>query len=174
MFRRKISKALNTSEAAIIKSNATIIKLIKMRLLCLFTFSLICFYSFGQIPVMQQKEVTQEDKDSLVFTLFNRDKAEYIDGYTELHKFIRENLQYPPKALQKKLETKIAIHFIVAKNGTLSDYKCYEQEYPDAGFKEEAIRIIELTSGRWNPGTYEGQPVRSRESVYIDFKLTDK
>ena len=61
------------------------------------------------------------------------------------------------------------MQFIIEKDGTVIDIKVTKGIVD--GCDEEAVRVIKLTSGLWNLGKNNGNPVRLRKIFPITFKL---
>jgi periplasmic protein TonB len=89
-------------------------------------------------------------------------------GYEAFYKFVGKNLKYPPQARRISVEGKVFVHFVVDKDGSLSDIKIVRGI--GAGCDEEVLRIVGM-SPKWNPGLQRGNPVRVRMMLPITFRL---
>ncbi|MCK5370208.1 MAG: energy transducer TonB [Cyclobacteriaceae bacterium] len=89
-------------------------------------------------------------------------------GISEFYKFVGKNLKYPAQARRMGIEGKVFVHFVVDKDGSLSDIKVVRGI--GAGCDAEVLRIIRK-SPKWNPGKQRGRPVRVRMMLPITFKL---
>lgn len=93
---------------------------------------------------------------------------EFKDGGPKgLMKFIFENLSYPEEAFENDIEGKVDVKFIINKDGTVSDIITLNEKL-GYGLEEEAIRIIKLTSGLWNPAISENGKVAS---IYLKMPI---
>lgn len=92
----------------------------------------------------------------------------YVGGLEEFYKFVSKNLKYPAQARRIGIEGKVFVHFVVDKDGSLSDIKVIKGI--GAGCDEEVERIIHK-SPKWNPGKQRGNPVRVRMMMPITFRL---
>ena len=92
----------------------------------------------------------------------------YVGGLEAFYKFVSKNLKYPAQARRMGIEGKVFVHFIVDKDGGLSDIKVVKGI--GAGCDEEVERIIHR-SPKWNPGKQRGNPVRVRMMMPITFRL---
>lgn len=108
------------------------------------------------------KEETDEVKD-IVETM-----PSFVGGLEEFYKFVSKNLKYPAQARRIGIEGKVFVHFVVDKDGSLSDIKVVKGI--GAGCDEEVERIIHK-SPKWNPGKQRGNPVRVRMMMPITFRL---
>jgi len=92
----------------------------------------------------------------------------FIGGIEAFYKFVGKNLKYPAQARRMGIEGKVFVHFVVDKDGSLSDIKVVKGI--GAGCDEEVERIIRK-SPKWNPGKQRGNPVRVRMMMPITFRL---
>lgn len=89
-----------------------------------------------------------------------------INSFTQ---WVASQVKYPKEALDKGLEGKVLVRFIVEKDGSLSDLQVIEgSEYLILDY--EALRVIKQ-SPRWEPGIKDGKPVRVYFIVPIIFQL---
>jgi len=93
---------------------------------------------------------------------------QFKGGIGEFYKFVGENLKYPAQARRIGIGGKVFVHFIVDKDGGLSDIKVARGI--GAGCDEEVLRILAM-SPNWIPGKQRGNPVRVRMMLPITFRL---
>lgn len=93
---------------------------------------------------------------------------EFPGGEEALYKYLAENIKYPEKAKNNKVEGRVYITFVIEKDGTVSDAKVLRSvnEELDA----EALRVINAMP-KWKPGMQRGVPVRVQYNIPISFKL---
>ncbi len=93
---------------------------------------------------------------------------EFPGGVEALYKYLAENIKYPEKAKNNKVEGRVYITFVIEKDGSVSDAKVLRSvnEELDA----EALRVINAMP-KWKPGTQRGVPVRVQYNIPISFKL---
>ncbi len=89
-------------------------------------------------------------------------------GISEFYKFVSGHLKYPAKARRMQIEGKVFVHFVVDKDGSLSDIKVVRGI--GGGCDDEVLRIVSM-SPKWNPGKQRGRPVRVRMMLPISFRL---
>ncbi|TSJ41621.1 energy transducer TonB [Fluviicola chungangensis] len=95
--------------------------------------------------------------------------AYYPDGGNEgIKKYIKENLKYPKYAVDKKIEGKVYLKFVVSLTGEITNVKVQKGVHPI--LDEEAVRVIEAMP-KWVPGKVDGQAVNSIFSMPITFSL---
>ena len=82
--------------------------------------------------------------------------------------FMMQNLKYPKEAEKDGASGSVRVHFIVEKDGTLTDVKV-----PDSVHKAldaEAIRLVKAMP-KWTPAKIKGKPVRSKMMLPVQFRL---
>jgi len=93
---------------------------------------------------------------------------EFPGGHSAFIKFLSRNLKYPGIAVEKGIEGKVLISFIIEKNGRLSNIKILRGI--GFGCDEEAVRVLEK-SPEWKPGIQNKQKVRVAYTLPINFSL---
>lgn len=100
----------------------------------------------------------------------NRIKVEKMPEYNgDLWGYINSNLKYPKSAVENGISGNVIVMFTVTRNGDVID--CNVKRRLGGGLDEEAIRVVQLTSGKWKPGTSDGLPVDVKYELRIGFKL---
>lgn len=90
---------------------------------------------------------------------------EFIGGNSALNIFIIENINYPANKVNEPRQ--VNVQFVIDRNGNVVD-----AHVPDARndeYEAEAIRIIELTSGKWHPAIVDGNAASYALSLPITF-----
>lgn len=104
-----------------------------------------------------------------------RDVAEKMPhpqgGFSELFKYLRSCINYPPPAKKENIEGRVILTFIVEKDGSLTDIRVAKSVHPM--LDEEAVRVVS-TMPNWEPGEEDGNPVRVKFTLPITFRLDDK
>ncbi len=134
-----------------------------------FTVGLLCsmlLFAFSSEMTAQEVVKNESSGDNSVHKVgdLNIKQPDFPGGIIEFYKFVGQNFRIPEEASKSKVETKIAMQFMVEKDGSLSEIKIVK----DAGYGigEEAMRILKL-SPKWIPGTQDGKPVRVLYSLPI-------
>ncbi len=91
-------------------------------------------------------------------------------GAAAWNKFLGRNLKYPDMAVDGHIQGKVWVSFIVEKDGHLSNIVV--ERGLGYGTNEEAIRVLKM-SPAWKPGVQNGQPVRVRYTLPINFLIND-
>lgn len=86
--------------------------------------------------------------------------------------FIYKHIRYPEKAKNKNVQGMVVVSFVVEPNGTMTGIKVVRD--PGAGLGEAAasvVRKMQEDKAAWEPGVYEGVPVRVQFNLPVKFKL---
>lgn len=89
----------------------------------------------------------------------------------DLNKFrewVQKRTIYPLEALEKKIEGKVFLTFIIEPDGAVTNVTVVKGV--DPLLDDEAIKAIE-GSPKWTPGLQRGQPVRVRYSMWLNFVI---
>ena len=97
--------------------------------------------------------------------------AEYTGGMSALIKFISSTIVYPEYAKENEIQGRVYLQFVVKSDGTLSDIQVARSVPGGAILDKEAIRVLKLTSGKWNPARQNGKPVSCRMNLPVSFVL---
>ena len=97
---------------------------------------------------------------------------------TNLLLFFNQNILYPAEAREQDITGQVVINFVVEKDGMISNPKLLRDI--GGGCGEEALRVADGMNGAlrtaniaWQPGMKDGNPVRTRVTVPIKFRLQD-
>jgi len=95
---------------------------------------------------------------------------EPVGGDKAWAKFLSKNLRFPPAAQEESVSGRVILSFIIEKDGSLSNITV---ERPAGhGFDEEALRVLKLAKA-WKPGMQNGQPVRVKYTIPVNFQLAE-
>lgn len=92
-------------------------------------------------------------------------------GYDSLQHYLYRHLCYPPQAVEKGVEGRIIVRFVVMPDGSISSvYADDSVGEADPCLEEEAVRLVG-SMPRWMPGRHQGKEVAVRCVLPIVFKL---
>lgn len=98
-------------------------------------------------------------------------KLPTLDGGSEaLRRFIRENLRYPPQALEKGIEGDVIIRFKVTDDGEVTEAKILNG--PGHGCEEEALRLLSMI--RYTRVSNRGVRLATNNKIRIPFRLQSR
>lgn len=95
----------------------------------------------------------------------------YPGGDANFFAYLKTRLYYPPKAIENNVEGTVEVRFTVNEDGTLSAFKILKGI--GYGCDEEVVDLLKR-SPRWNPAVLMLRSVATRQTVSVQFKLTDK
>lgn len=104
-----------------------------------------------------------------VYTMLD-EKPEFPGGTKELIRFIQQNIQYPPAALQKQIQGRIWIEGVIDVNGKIIQSKVAHGI--DSLLDREALRIIRIIP-KWKPGKLNEKTVKVKFYFPVTFRISD-
>ncbi|HMQ59412.1 MAG TPA: energy transducer TonB [Flavilitoribacter sp.] len=97
-------------------------------------------------------------------------RPEYPGGAGAMRQFIRQNLKYPPEALQNKVEGTVYLTYDIDYKGKVADAKVIAGL--GSGCDEEAVRLVR--SLKFNVPKHRGIKVLFHQKIQIHFRLPKK
>jgi TonB family protein len=93
---------------------------------------------------------------------------EFPGGMHECMKWLGKNIKYPTESIEKGVQGRVIIQFVVEKDGSITDAKVVRGVDPllDA----EALRVINQLP-KWKPGKQKGEAVRVKYTLPVAFRL---
>lgn len=133
-----------------------------------------------ELAEQRRLEFAELSKTTPYYTLANGEvvynKAEtspsYTGGEAAMHKYLKDNLEFPPSAEDKGSEGTVYVDFIVGSDGVVREATAtsYTYDEVDPAFQTEALRVVN-SMPRWIPGRQHGKPVDVKFSVPITFAI---
>lgn len=125
------------------------------------------------IPVPEEKSESIKETDydydeNIIFTTVEQ-KAEYPGGVVALFQFLNANIQYPELAVERDIEGRVVVHFVVEKDGYISDIKIARGKHPLLDV--EAARVVKSITKKFIPAKLNGKNVRYWFALPVTFKL---
>lgn len=121
----------------------------------------VCHAQTQQKPqTEQQQPVYEQDKVDK--------RAEFTGGMEKQLQFMMQNLKFPKEAEKAGASGTVRVHFIVEKDGTLTDVKVPDSVHP--ALDAEGIRMVKAMP-KWTPAQLKGKAVRSKMMLAIPFRL---
>ena len=96
------------------------------------------------------------------------ENAQFPGGEQECFKFLAANVRYPAECIEKGIQGRVIVSFIIETDGTLDEIKTMRS--PDPLLTKEAERVVALMP-KWKPAMQNGKPVRSRFALPVMFRL---
>ena len=110
-------------------------------------------------------------KVEIVYSYFNcyiDYKPTFPGGEKALIEYIESHIQYPAKALKKRIEGRVEVQFVVDKTGNIGEVKVVSSV--DKELDEEAIRLVK-TLPKFTPGRISGKAVPVWYTLPVTFTL---
>lgn len=85
--------------------------------------------------------------------------------------FFKNNYRYPKQAYKDKIEGRVLVTYVINKDGSVANVQAFAA--PNAELANEAVRLINKTSGRWIPGTQYGRKVNVQYTIPVSFSLNN-
>lgn len=89
-------------------------------------------------------------------------------GETAMYKFLNDNINYPTIAQENGVQGRVVLQFVVGRSGEITDVKVIKSV--DPSLDREAVRVVK-SMPRWMPGKQNGQAVKARFTLPVQFKL---
>lgn len=130
-------------------------------------FSICVLMFLTSLGFAQSKFFPNIPEDTTVYMLVNKMPL-FGATKTDLYKYLIQNLECPAEAFTADSFAKqgVYIHFIVEKDGTLSNIEVVRSSHPE--LSKEALRIVKGMP-KWSPGTRNKAPVRVLYGIPLDF-----
>jgi TonB family protein len=93
----------------------------------------------------------------------------YKGGSDALMSFIENNLIYPEKAKQKRIQGRVIVSGIITTEGKLVGGKILNT--PDPTLADEALRVVNLLPQKWTPGKIGKENANTFIAIPITFRL---
>ena len=123
---------------------------------------------------------TTETADELVVVAYNEPEVsqdvyesveqmpEFPGGQAEMMKYLAQNIQYPANAAKNNVEGRVAVQFVIEKDGRIGEVKIARSVDPE--LDAEALRVVK-SMPNFIPGRQDGKPVAVWYTIPISFKL---
>lgn len=109
----------------------------------------------------------QTKKNDMVFDVVEV-MPQFPGGQIAMLQYLMKNMKYPEQAMKEGIQGRVAVRFIVEKDGSISDVKPVLSVHPL--LNKEAVRVVK-SMPKWSPGKHNGKPVRVRFNLPVMFKL---
>lgn len=106
-------------------------------------------------------------QDTLVFEVVEV-PPRFPGGDVKLMEYLSRTVRYPVEAQKKHVQGRVILHFIIEKDGSVSNVRVARSV--DPSLDAEAIRVVN-SMPKWEPARQKGQPVRVRYTIPIQFRL---
>ena len=131
----------------------------------------------AKVPVSAFSRATQGEEAKIPLVAEDSSKPfdvcdqmpEYPGGFQELMKFLATNVRYPEAAIKTNTQGRVIVSFVVNTDGSISDERVVRSISPE--LDAEALHVVG-NMPNWKPGMQNGQLVRVKYTLPINFRLT--
>lgn len=127
----------------------------------------------SELPPSPDSAILEEeggvDDDPWMGTVVEVD-PEFPGGMDALMKFLEDNIQYPPLALENGIEGRVYVTFVVEEDGSVTNPRLLRDI--GGGCGQEAVRVVKMMP-KWKPGEQMGKPVRIQYNLPVRFVLPE-
>jgi periplasmic protein TonB len=114
-----------------------------------------------------QNAVQPIGENSKVYTIVEN-MPEFSGGDAAMLNFIKDNIVYPDKAKENKIQGRVYVNFVVDEAGRVTSAKILRGI--GGGCDEEALRVVNMMP-LWKPGMQNGKTVKVVYNLPITFSL---
>ena len=97
-----------------------------------------------------------------------QEMPEFPGGMAECMKWLGKNVNYPATAMEKGIQGRVIIQFVVERDGSITEPTVARGIDPD--LDKEALRVVSAMPN-WIPGKQRGQAVRVKYTLPVMFRL---
>ena len=133
-------------------------------------FLFVLSYSSISVAQTSNPRIEETPEETKIFTVVEQ-MPQYPGGNEAMVKFLQENIHYPQFEMDKKIEGRVVVGFVVNEDGSLSDINIKRRVSP--GIDAEAIRVVSLMPP-FRCGRQQGRAVKVNFVLPILFKLADE
>lgn len=118
--------------------------------------------------VMAQKTVIKKNQSKEPVFDVVEVMPQFPGGQDSLMSFLMHTVKYPKEAMEKGVQGRVVVQFIVEKDGTVSSPNVIRAVTP--ALDQEAIRVVQ-SMPKWAPGKQRGKEVRTKFTLPVTFRL---
>ncbi len=119
---------------------------------------------FGSQVQAQTRSNQSKTQEEPIFEII--DEMPAFEG--DLMSYIATNIRYPKKAVDKGIQGRVVVGFVVERDGSISHVKIARGI--NRLLDNEAIRVVKGMP-KWKPGKHKDKIVRTRYHLPISFRL---
>ena len=119
---------------------------------------------------MEKVEVKEEPKVEVQQKIFDvvEQQPSFPGGNGALMQWLGQNIHYPAVAEENGIQGRVVVSFVVEPDGSISNVQVVRGV--DPSLDKEAVRVCKQMP-KWNPGKQNGQAVRVKYNLPVQFKL---
>lgn len=123
-----------------------------------------------KLDVAVAPEPETKVKDDIATKVFDvvEVSPSFPGGQSALMSFLQSNVRYPAIAEENGIQGRVIVGFVVERDGSISSVNVIRGA--DPSLDKEAVRVVK-SMPKWTPGKQNGQAVRVKFNVPVNFKL---
>jgi TonB family protein len=122
-----------------------------------------------EAPVAATEETAPEGIDLKTVFSHVEEPPQFPGGEKALLEWLSKNIEYPPAAIEKRIEGRVVARFVVSSSGKVLNPEIVRSLDKDCD--EEALRVLK-TMPDWTPGKQSGKTVDVFYTLPVMFKLS--
>jgi periplasmic protein TonB len=95
-----------------------------------------------------------------------------LNGYIQYVDFIKENIKYPPVAVENGITGRVIFNFMVTKTGCIDSIRIVSKTHES--LNKEVIKALNKTECNWAPARINNIPQNLILHSFIDFSLESR
>lgn len=140
---------------------------------------ILSYVLFGTI-CHAQEIIFEEDERSIYEIVENDTIFQIVEeapiypgaGLSDLFEYIGSKLVYPEDAINKGIEGRVVVSFIINTDGSMTDF--IVEKSVDPTLDNEAIRVLKSVPHKWIPAKQKGKTVRIKYTLPINFTIPNE
>lgn len=165
---RQDQKPPEAPQAKTISVTADVLRVVKNDAKISTDFNFTDFDADAAIEVPKAKVVEEKFVEEEIFLTAETMPSFQGGDLNAFRTWVQKQLKYPIVAQENGIQGRVALSFVVGKDGSLKDVKVLQS--PDKTLGEEAVRVVS-SSPKWSPAKQRGNPVQLRYTLPVDFKI---
>lgn len=112
----------------------------------------------------------EEPEDREIIQVYAADRPEFRGGAEALRKYYEDSLRYPPEAIEKGIQGRVYVSFVIGKSGAVTNIRILKS----AGeiLDREALRFIK-NMPPWKPASVNGKKISMQFTLPVIFVLKE-
>ncbi|MBR3492376.1 MAG: energy transducer TonB [Bacteroidales bacterium] len=127
--------------------------------------------AFAQQPDTLKMDTIEKATEEVQIFGMVEEMPGFPGGEVKLMEFIAKNINYPKEAIERSIEGRVFVGFIIDVDGSVTDVKLLRGI--GGGCDEEAVRVVK-SMPKWRPAKQNGVFSRVSYQIPVNFKLEDK
>lgn len=122
-------------------------------------FHMTRIFDFGEAEKRREKDST---------AVFDVEPKFRDGGLMEFRRWVAQTVRFPPEALEKKIQGRVVVSFVVDSEGSVTSVKVIQS--PSQILSDEVGRALS-SAPKWSPGMANGEPVPVEFTLPVDFNF---